>query len=117
MRWLAGWVMLVRVVSRGHENGRKAEVENTARQESVAGLQRETMEVQAPTRGRLASAIATALYFLVHPRTRERDEADAESRGSRKPRRTPDASRSTMDAGITGGFSLLMNDPHARNRR
>jgi hypothetical protein len=97
--------------------GRKAEMENAVRQEAVAGLQAETMDVQAPTRGRLTSAIAAALPFLFHPRTREKVEANAETGRSRKPERTPYASRSTMDAGITGGFSLLMNNSPPRHRR
>jgi hypothetical protein len=92
-------------------------MENMVRQEAVTGLQPETIEVQAPTRGRLTASIAAALHFLTHPRTREKVETDAESRRSRNPERTPYSSRSPMEAGITGGFSLLMDNPHARNRR
>ena len=91
-------------------------MENTVRQEAVVGLQPETMEVQAPPRGRLASAIAATLHFLVHPRTREKVEADAETGRSTRPDRTPYASRSPMEAGITGGFSLLMDNSRSRHR-
>jgi len=96
---------------------RKAKVENTARPEAVVTLQPETMEARAPTRGRLTSAVAATLYFLAHPLTRERVEADAGSGRSREPERAPYNPRSTMDAGITGGFSLLMGSQPPRHRR
>jgi hypothetical protein len=95
----------------------KAEMENTARPDAVVGLQPETMEGRAPTRGRLTSAIAATLHFLVHPLAREMVGADAETGRPSRPERTPHASRSGMDAGITGGFSLLMDHPPPRHRR
>ena len=96
---------------------RKAKVENTARPEAVVTLQPETMEARAPTRGRLTSAVAATLYFLAHPLTRERVEAGAGSGRSREPERAPYNPRSTMDAGITGGFSLLVGSQPPRHRR
>ena len=92
-------------------------MENTVKPEAVVDLKPETMEARAPTRGRLTSAVAAALYFLAHPLTRERVEADAGSGRSRGPKRAPYDPRSTMDAGITGGFSLLMGSQLPRHRR
>jgi hypothetical protein len=92
-------------------------VENTARPEAVVTLPPETMETRAPTRGRLASAVAATLYFLAHPLTRERVEADAGSGRSTGPELAPYNPRSTMDAGITGGFALLMGSQPPRHRR
>ena len=96
---------------------RKAKVENTARPEAVVTLQPETMEARAPTRGRLTSAVAATLYFLAHPLTRESVEADAGSGRSKELERAPYNPRSTMDAGITGGFSLLMGSQPPSHRR
>ncbi len=111
--------MLVGAVSRPHEDGRKAEVEKTVKDEAVVGLQPEAVGAHVSTRVGPISAIASALHFLVHPRTREglAAGAGAETEQSRKPVHGPDASRSPMDAGITGGFSLLMGNSHARKRR
>ena len=92
-------------------------MENTARPDAVVGLQPETTEAHAPTKGRLTSAIAATLHFLVHPLAREKAGADAETGRPGRPERTPHASRSAMDAGITGGFSLLMDSSPPRHRR
>ena len=87
--------------------------------ESVLGLQPEAMGVQASTRVGPASMIAAALRYLVHPRTRKRTavEASAETRRTGRPERDRSAYRSPMEAGITGGFSLLMDNPNTRKRR
>ena len=90
-------------------------MENTAKPEAMVGLRPETMEAQAPRKGRPTSAVAAVLCFLVHPLTRERAGADAGR--SRKPERAPYDPRSTVDAGITGGFSLLTGGPPSRHRR
>ena len=117
MRWLPRWFMLVRVVSRRHENGRKAAVEKTVKDEAVVGLQPETVDGHASTRVGPISAIAAALRYLVHPRTRTTAKARAETEQTRKPERVPGMARSPMDAGITGGFSLLMDNSQTRKRR
>ncbi len=111
--------MLVRAVSKRHENGRKAEVEKTVKDETVAGLQPETVGGHASTRVGPISAIAAALHYLVHPRTRKKSavETHAETERSREPDRGPGTLGSPMEAGITGGFSLLMDNSHARKRR
>jgi len=108
--------MLVWAVPETHADGRKAEVEKTVKDEMVVGLQSETMGVQAPTR---VGPIAAALQFLIHPLARKRTVADASTESGRtgRPERDRSTYRSPMEAGITGGFSLLMDSPNARKRR
>ena len=115
MRWLPKWVMLVRAVSR--RNGRRAEVEKMVKDEAVAMLHHETVGRETSRRSGPISAIAVALHFLVHPLTRERTTAEASVERTRRPERDFGASRSPFEAGITGGFSLLMDNSHTRKRR
>jgi hypothetical protein len=119
MRWLAEWFMLVGAVSKGHEKGRRAEMEKIVEEEAVAGLQTETVGAQASTRLGPISTIAAALRLLVHPRTSEATaaEASAETERTSRPERDRSSYRSPVEAGITGGFSLLMDNPGARKRR
>jgi hypothetical protein len=111
--------MLVRAVPKPYENGRKAEVEKTVKDEVVVGLQPETVGGQAPTRVGPISAIGAALHYLVYPRAGKKTTAEAHAETGRagRPERDPGASRFPMEAGITGGFSLLMDNSHARKRR
>ena len=94
-------------------------MEKTVKDEAVVGLQPETAGAHAPTRSGPISAIAAALHFLFHPRMRERvaTEASAETEQASRPQRDRGAYRSPMEAGITGGFSLLMGDPNSHKRR
>ena len=87
--------------------------------EAVVGLQPETMGVQAPARVGPISTIAAAFHFLVHPRTRKGVVAEegADAGRARRPEGDRGAYRSPMEAGITGGFSLRMDNPNARKRR
>src|SRR5215212_1652406 len=96
-----------------------AEVQKPVKDEAVVGLQPETVGGHASTRVGPISAIGAVLHVLVHPRTRKRvaAEASAGTERARKPERDPGAYRSPMEAGITGGFSLLMDNSHARKRR
>ena len=87
------------------------------KEETVVGLQPETVGGHAPTRVGPLSAMAAALHDLVHPRTRKKTTTSAETEQARRPEPGPGASRSPMETGITGGFSLLMDDSHARKRR
>jgi hypothetical protein len=111
--------MLVWAVLRRHANGRKAEVQKTVKDEAVVGLQPERISGHASTRVGPISAIAAALQFLIHPRTRKSAaaEASAEPEPTRIPERDRGEYRSPMEAGITGGFSLLMDNSNARGRR
>lgn len=111
--------MLVSAVSRRPKHGRKAEVEQTAKNEAVVGLQCETVGGQAPARLGPISAIAAALRLLSHPGTRKSAaaESSAETGMTRRPERDRSAYRSPMETGITGGFSLLMDNPNACRRR
>jgi hypothetical protein len=111
--------MLVGAVSRTHASGRTAAVQKTVKDEAVVGLQPETVVGHASTRLGPISTIAAALHFLAHPRTRKSAaaEASAEAERTRKPERDRSVYQTPMEAGITGGFSLLVNDPHASKRR
>ncbi len=94
-------------------------MEKTVKDEMAVGLQPETMGVRAPARVGPLSAIAAALHFLTHPRARDRTvaEASAEPGRTERPERDRSAYRSPVEAGITGGFSLLMGSPNASKRR
>jgi hypothetical protein len=96
-----------------------AEVQKPVKDEAVVGLQPETLGGHASTRVGPISAIAAALHFLVHPRTRKNAmaEASAEPEQTRRPERDRGAYRSPMETGITGGFSLLMDNSNTRKRR
>jgi hypothetical protein len=119
MRWLPGWVILVRAVCRRHENGKRAEMEKTVKDDAVVGLQPETVGGHAPRRLGSISTIAGALHHLLHPRTRKREAAETSAtiEQTRRPERDRSAYRSPMEAGITGGFSLLMDNSGRRKRR
>ena len=92
-------------------------MEKTVKDETVVGLQPETVGGHASTRVGPISTIAAALRYLVHPRTRTTAKASAETEQTRNPERGPDIARFPMDAGITGGFSLLMDNSQTRKRR
>jgi hypothetical protein len=92
-------------------------MEKTLKDEAMVGLQTETIGEDAPRRSGLTSKLAAALHFLVRPRTREKAEATAETERTRRPQRDLGASRSPFEAGITGGFSLFMDNSNIRKRR
>ncbi len=86
--------------------------------EGIVGLQPEATGGHASTRVGPISSIGAALHNLIHLRLHRKTavEASAETGRERKPESGLGASRSPMDAGIAGGFSLLMDNPHARKR-
>ena len=95
-------------------------MEKTIRDDAMVGLQTETVGAHASTRSGLISTLAATLHFLVHPRTRRKVAAEAsaeKSERTRRPEHDLGASRSPFEAGITGGFSLLMDNSNARHRR
>ena len=94
-------------------------MEKTVENEAVVGLQPETAGGYAATRSGPISVLSAALHYLTHPITRGKTavEVRSETERTRSPERGLGASRSPMDAGITGGFSLLMDNPNARKRR
>jgi hypothetical protein len=94
-------------------------VQKTVKDEAVVGLRPKTISVQASSRLGPIAAIAATLQSLVHPRIRTRavDEASVETGQVEGPKRDRDVYRSPMEAGVTGGFSLLMGNPDARRRR
>jgi len=94
-------------------------MEKTVENEAVVGLQPGTTGGHGARRGGPISVLSAALLYLTHPLVRGKTavEVRSEIERTRRPDRGLGASRSPMDAGITGGFSLLMDNPNARNRR
>ena len=94
-------------------------MKKTIEGEPIVGLQPETVGGHSSTRVGPISAISAVLHYLVHPRARKKTAAEtrAETEQTRKPERGPGMARSPMDAGITGGFSLLMDNSQTRKRR
>jgi hypothetical protein len=94
-------------------------MEKTVDKEAVVGLQPETTDGHGVRRGGPISMLSAALHYLTHPLVRGKPavEVRSEIERTRRSDRGLGASRSPMDAGITGGFSLLMENPNARKRR
>jgi len=94
-------------------------VDKAAKKEALVGLQPEMAGAHAPTRSGPISAIVAALHFLDRPWMRERvaTEASTETEQTSRPQRDRRTYRSPMEAGITGGFSLLMGDSNSHKRR
>jgi hypothetical protein len=94
-------------------------MKKTIEGEPIVGLQPETVGGHSSTRVGPISAISAVLHYLIHPRARKKTAAEtrAETERSREPDRGPGTLGSPMEAGITGGFSLLMDNSHARKRR
>lgn len=86
--------------------------------EGIIGLQPEAVGGHASTRVGPISLVGAAVHRLFHLRLHRETVAEVseETGGERKPQRGPAMSRSPMDAGLTGGFSLLMDPHHARKR-
>jgi hypothetical protein len=92
-------------------------VEKMVKDEAVVGLQTGTAGGHVSTRSGALSAIASALHFLVYPRKKAAVEASALTGRTGRPERDRGVYRSPMEAGITGGFSLLMDSSNSRKRR
>ena len=94
-------------------------MEKTVENEAVVGLRPGTAGGHAATKGGPISLLSVALRYLTHPLTRGKAavEVRSEIQRGRIPERGLGPSRSPMDAGLTGGFSLLMDNPNARKRR
>jgi len=92
-------------------------VKKTVEGKAMVGLQTEAAGGHASARVGPLSALVATLHHLVHPLEREKlaAEASAEDERKRVPKRS--VSHSPMEAGITGGFSLLANSSYARKRR
>jgi len=92
-------------------------MENAVKDEAIVGLQTETAGGHLSRRSGALSAIAAALHFLVHPRKKDVVEASAVTGRTGRPERDRGVYRSPMEAGITGGFSLLMDNSNSRKGR
>jgi hypothetical protein len=97
--------------------GKKAEMEKTVKGEAAVGIQPETLGGHAPQGLGKISAIGVALHNLVRPRTRKKIAAEARAETEQVRRPEQGMARSPMDAGITRGLSLFLDNPNARRRR
>jgi hypothetical protein len=97
--------------------GKKAEVEKTVKGEAAVGIQAEAAGGHASQGIGPISAIGAALQILVRPRTRKKISAEASADTEQVRRPGYGVSRSPMDAGITRGLSLFLDNPNVRRRR
>ena len=88
-------------------------MEKTVESEATVGLRPETVGDHT---GKI-SAIGAALHNLILPRTRKKIAAEASAETERVGRPGLSVSRAPMDAGITGGLSMFLDNPNARKRR
>ena len=88
-------------------------MEKTVEGEATVGLQPETVSGHV---GKI-SAIGAALHNLVRSRTRKKLAAEASAEADQVRRPGHSVPRAPMDAGITGGLSLFLDNPNARKRR
>lgn len=84
---------------------------------TMVGLQPEAAGSHASTRVGPLSALVAALHHLVRPLEREEPAAEASAEDERKSEPKRSASHAPMEAGITGGVSLLANSSYAHKRR
>ena len=91
-------------------------MEKTVKGETAVGIQAGAAGGHARRIGQL-SAIGATLSNLVRLRTRKKiaAEASAETEWVRRPGQG--MARSPMDAGITRGLSLFLDNPNARRKR
>ena len=93
-------------------------MEKTVKGEAAVGIQPETAGGHASQGIGPISAIGAALHNLVRLRTRKKISAEASDEPEQVEESTDKAwHESPMDAGITGGLSLFLDNPNARKRR
>ena len=90
-------------------------MEKTLKGETAVGIQAEAAGAHAPQGIGQLSAIGAALRNLVRPRTRKKIAAEASAEPVSRPGQG--MARSPMDAGISGGLSLFLDNPNARRKR
>jgi hypothetical protein len=106
--------MLVWVVP---DHGKEAEVEKTVKGEAAVGIQAEAAGGHASQGIGQISAIGAELHNLVRLRIRKKIAAEASAETERVRRPGQGMARSPMDAGITWGISLFLENPNARRKR
>ena len=92
-------------------------MEKLAKGEAAVGVQAEAAAGQASQGIGKISAIGAALHNLVRLRTRKKIAAEASAETEQVRRPGQGMARSPMDAGITRGLSLFLDNPNARRRR
>jgi hypothetical protein len=97
--------------------GKKAEVDKMLKGETAVGIQAEAAGGHASQGIGKISAIGAALHNLVRLRTRKKIAAEASAETERVRAPGEGMARSPMDAGITRGLSLFLDNPNARRQR
>jgi hypothetical protein len=97
--------------------GKKAEMEKTVKGEAAVEIQAEAAGSHASQGIGPISAIGAALHNLVRLRARKKIAAEASAETEQVRRPGQGMARSPMDAGITRGLSLFLDNPNARRRR
>jgi hypothetical protein len=92
-------------------------VEKTVKGEAPVGIQAEAAGGHASQGVGPISTIGATLHNLLHPRTRKKIAAEASTETERVRRPGQGTARSPMDAGVTRGLSLFLDNPNARKRR
>ena len=92
-------------------------MEKTVKGEVAVGFQPETASGHAPQGIGPISTIGAALHNLVRLRTRKKISAEASDEPEQVRRPGHSVSRTPMDAGITRGLSMFLDNPNARKRR
>ena len=92
-------------------------MEKSIKGETAVGIQAEAAGGHASQGIGPISTIGAALHNLVRPRTRKKIAAEASAKTERVRRPGQGMARSPMDAGITRGLSLFLDNPNARRRR
>jgi hypothetical protein len=92
-------------------------MEKTVEGEATVGLQPETAGGHASQGIGPISTIGAALHNLVRLRMRKKLAAEASAEAGQVRRPGHSVPRAPMDAGITGGLSLFLDNPNAHKRR
>jgi hypothetical protein len=92
-------------------------MEKTVKGEVPVGIQAEAAGGHASQGIGPISTIGVALHNLVRLLTRKKISVEASDEPEQVRRPGHSVSRSPMDAGITGGLSLFLDEPNARKRR
>ena len=92
-------------------------MQKTVKGETAVGIQAEAAGAHAPQGIGQLSAIGAALRNLVRLRTRKKIAAEASAETERVRRPGQGMARSPMDASITRGLSLFLDNPNARRKR
>ena len=92
-------------------------MQKTLKGETAVGIQAEAAGAHAPQGIGQLSAIGAALSKLLRLRQRKKIAAEASTETEWERRPGQGMARSPMDAGISRGLSLFLENPNARRKR